>query len=65
MTHNAENDVLCAVCYERGEEVQMRWDADFGGHLCPNCEPFDVKMIGRPGDRLTRYERVYSPGSDA
>lgn len=52
-------EVLCAECWARGKEVRMRWDADFGGHLCPECEPLDVKMIGRPEERLERYERVY------
>lgn len=57
--------VYCGACEERGVETRMRWDADFGGHLCPVCEPLDVKMIGRREDRVERYERLYGPvGAD-
>lgn len=51
----------CAVCDERGIETRMVADTDFGGHLCPVCEPIDVWMIGRKADRLARYDRLRTP----
>lgn len=51
----------CADCDARGVETRMVPDTDFDGLLCPDCEPIDVKMIGRRADRLARYDRLRTP----
>lgn len=40
--------VYCSECHARGVETVMVEDTDFGGHLCPTCEPGAVALLGSP-----------------
>lgn len=49
----------CATCEDRGTPTLMVPDTDFGGWLCPQCEPFEVKLCGKPDERLDRQGRLF------